>query len=143
MISAKLTLYPNLFFEILKCLYNLLLVIPVTTNFTMKNIYIVSYVQTNGHVMSLKGSEMKIDKTPTLQHFHNPIQNEDFLCRKALQHMKHRVETEPHVFPSVIYSEEVEKLQTVHKLSTEFIAEYLKPYNRFKGTFEKRKKKWL
>ena len=86
---------------------------------------------------------MKIDKTPTLQHFHNPIQNEDFLCRKALQHMKHRVETEPHVFPSVIYSEEVEKLQTVHKLSTEFIAEYLKPYNRFKGTYEKRKKKMV
>ena len=32
MISAKLTLYPNLFFEIFKCPYNLLLVIPVTTN---------------------------------------------------------------------------------------------------------------
>jgi hypothetical protein len=87
------------------------------------------------------GLEMKIEKQPTLQHFHNPIHIHDFMCRKAEQNMKERISNEPHIFTSTIYNEEYQKLQEINKIPIEAIAEYLKPYNCYKPTFEKKRAK--
>ena len=66
---------------------------------------------------------------------------EDFLCREVLTTIKKRKETKRNTFISIIFYDEIEKLQKQHKLSAQTLAACMKDYSHFKSIFKKIREK--
>ena len=72
---------------------------------------------------------------------HEDVCRDDFLCRKTVHRIKERVRDELNTFSSVIFNEEVVRLQAVHGVKAEAVALYMKPYSYHKSTFDKIREK--
>ena len=91
--------------------------------------------------ISLLNGELKDQNKPLPKHRHDAISGDEFKIRKHFPFIKKRIEMEIHTWPSIIFDEEIVKLQTEQKVSKEAIAEYVKPYSYYQSSFEKRRAK--
>ena len=63
------------------------------------------------------------------------------MCREVLTTIKKRKETKRNTFTSIIFYDEIEKLEKQHKLSAQTIAACMKDYSHFKSIFKKIREK--
>ena len=61
------------------------------------------------------------------------ITPEDFMIRRHWRVLTDRIKAEIHTWPSILFDEEIKLLQTVHGVSVEAIAKYVKPYVHYKS----------
>ena len=94
----------------------------------------------SARISTLNG-ELKEPNKPLPKHRHEAISRDEFKIRKHFPVIKKRIEKEIHTWPSLIFDEEIVKLQTEQHVSKEAIAEYIKPYSYYQSSFEKRRAK--
>ena len=80
--------------------------------------------------MSLIGNELKNkDRSLPTHSAHILTSPDEFKIKQHLEVIKDRVAKEVHLWPSIIYDEEIIKLQTIQKLYGETVALYTKGYS--------------
>ena len=83
-----------------------------------------------------------VTREPAVQHTdHESISHNDFICRGALQRIKRRVQHEVHVDPSIIFDDEIEKMQLAHGITPVAISHFINPYQRYKNSYYKMRAK--
>ena len=87
--------------------------------------------------VSVKTDKGRVVKKSTFPHFgHDHVSRDEVVCLATLNSIKQRVHDEPGTFCSVIFDDEIDKLQKVHGMSDETVWAYLKSYKHYKSTFE-------
>ena len=86
-----------------------------------------TYISTNGNELKNKDLPLPTHSARTL------TSPNEFKIKQHLEVIKDRVAKEVHTWPSIIYDEEIVKLQTLQKLSAETVALYTKGYSHYKS----------
>ena len=86
-------------------------------------------------------NELVVAKAPNFRHNDNQINNDDYLCRKAIKEIKDRILKEVDTLPRAIFDQEIRRLQTEHKMDPATISILIKPYAYYQNTFQKKRAK--
>ena len=89
------------------------------------------------YIDSTNGNELKNKDLPLPTHSaHTLTSPNEFKIKQHLEVIKDRVAKEIHTWPSIVYDEEIVKLQTLRKLSAETVALYTKGYSHYKSCLD-------
>lgn len=87
--------------------------------------------------LSTNGDSLKHPNKSPPPHLHEATSPDEFKIKKHLNCViKERVRNEIHTWPSLIFNEEVKRLQNEQNISAQAIAMYLKPYSNYKSGFD-------